>query len=116
MYTYRCELVRIIDGDTVVFNVDLGFGIWLKKEHVRFARINAPETRTKDLKEKRRGMAAANFVSKHLYDACEIKLTTFKSNGKFGRYIADVHIKYMDKWYCLNDLIVKEHHGVYKEY
>ena len=35
MYEYRCKIVKIIDGDTVDVDIDLGFGVWLHKERVR---------------------------------------------------------------------------------
>ena len=52
MYDYMATLVRVIDGDTVDCDIDLGFGVWLKNQRVRLYGINTPETRTKDLKEK----------------------------------------------------------------
>jgi len=61
-YTYRAELVRVIDGDTVVLNVDLGFEHWLHNQTFRLYGIDAPETRTTDLDEKRRGLQAKEWL------------------------------------------------------
>ena len=47
MYEYRCEVVKIIDGDTVDVDIDLGFGVWLKKERIRMFGIDTPESRKK---------------------------------------------------------------------
>ena len=44
LYTYRGEIVRVIDGDTVVADIDLGFNVWVRDEHLRLNRIDAPET------------------------------------------------------------------------
>ena len=66
MYRYRCEVVKVIDGDTVDVNIDLGFGVWLKKERVRLRGIDTPESRTRDLEEKKYGLLAKLFLQKML--------------------------------------------------
>ena len=48
MYEYRCKILRIVDGDTVDVDVDLGFGTWMHKERVRLLGIDTPESRTRD--------------------------------------------------------------------
>ena len=53
MYEYRVEVIKVVDGDTVDVNIDLGFGVWLKKQRIRLFGIDAPESRTRDLDEKR---------------------------------------------------------------
>ncbi len=124
MYTYNTKLVRVIDGDTIVFNIDMGFKTWVNDEHVRLARINAPEPRTLDLVEKARGIAATIFVEEQLKNCLDgggsVVLKTFKDHGKFGRYIADVYLNYngddTTEQVLLNDLLVTEGHAVYKEY
>ena len=62
MYEYRCRIDRVVDGDTVDVDIDLGFGVWLKKERVRMYGIDTPESRTRDLEEKKYGLAAKAFV------------------------------------------------------
>ena len=57
-FLYKCTIQRIVDGDTVDVNIDLGFGIWLYKERVRVAGIDTPEKRTRDKVEKIFGLAA----------------------------------------------------------
>ena len=59
MYTYNATVDRVIDGDTVDALIDLGFNTW-KKIRIRLHGINAWESRTKDLKEKEKGLAAKN--------------------------------------------------------
>ena len=51
-YEYRCKILRIVDGDTVDVDIDLGFGIWIHKERVRIVGIDTPESRTKNAEEK----------------------------------------------------------------
>ena len=52
MYEYRCKVVKVIDGDTVDVDIDLGFGIWQMDERVRIMGIDTPESRTRDKVEK----------------------------------------------------------------
>ena len=52
MYEYKCKIVKVIDGDTVDVDIDLGFGVWLHKERIRLYGIDTPESRTRDLEEK----------------------------------------------------------------
>jgi micrococcal nuclease len=49
---YDVEVIKVVDGDTVDVNIDLGFGIWLKDERVRIMGIDTPESRTSDKVEK----------------------------------------------------------------
>jgi micrococcal nuclease len=58
MYEYRCKVRRIVDGDTVDVDIDLGFGVWLNDERVRIMGIDTPESRTSDNVEKIFGKAA----------------------------------------------------------
>ena len=51
MYEYKCKVIRVVDGDTVDVNIDLGFGVWLHKERVRIQGIDTPESRTRDKEE-----------------------------------------------------------------
>ena len=55
MYEYRCTVVKIVDGDTVDVDIDLGFGVWMKKQRIRMYGIDTPESRTRDLEEKKFG-------------------------------------------------------------
>ena len=57
MYEYNAVVDRVVDGDTIDVTIDLGFKVW-KKMRVRMEGINTPESRTRDLEEKKRGLAA----------------------------------------------------------
>ena len=48
MYEYKCKIRKVVDGDTVDVDIDLGFGVWLRKQRVRLVGIDTPESRTKD--------------------------------------------------------------------
>ena len=110
MYEYRCKVVKIIDGDTVDVDIDLGFGVWLHKERIRLYGIDTPESRTRDLEEKKYGLAAKAFLSGMLDDKNGITLKTHKDKeGKFGRILGEL-------WYGgehnINQLLVDNHHAV----
>ncbi len=66
MHEYKCEILRVIDGDTVDVDIDLGFGVWMRKERVRIHGIDTPESRTRDKEEKIYGLAAKEFVKSYL--------------------------------------------------
>lgn len=92
MYQYRATVFRIVDGDTVDVDVDLGFNIWMHQQRVRLSNYDAPETRTKDLDEKRRGIAAKEFLETLLPVGSEVILDSreFKDErGKYGRIIGN---------------------------
>jgi micrococcal nuclease len=95
MYEYFCNVVRVIDGDTVVVNIDLGFDTWIFDQHVRLVDIDAPEVRTTDLVEKKAGYEAKEFVEKHLPIGTRQVLMSRKYNvakGSFGRIIGDFKV------------------------
>ena len=86
MYTYFVKSVdRVFDGDTIDISIDLGFDL-TKKERVRLAGIDTPETRTKNPKEKEMGYQATEFLEMHLMEATKLTVKTEK-DGKFGRML-----------------------------
>jgi len=113
MYEYRCSVVKIIDGDTVDVDIDLGFGVWLKKERIRLYGIDTPESRTRDLEEKKYGLAAKEFLTKMLDDDGGIILKTHRdAEGKFGRILGELWrtTEYGDQ--SINQYLVDKHHAV----
>ena len=114
MYTYKISPLKIVDGDTIDAEIDLGFDIKVKKR-IRFMGINAPESRTRDLEEKAKGLAAKDRV-KQLLDGC--KNITLKSHGigKFGRCLGELHLDTIDgqeklTLVSLNELLINEGHA-----
>jgi len=115
MFEYRCKIVRVIDGDTTDVDIDLGFGVWLKKQRIRFYGIDTPESRTRDLEEKKYGLAAKAFVEAHLPVDSIRTLTTVKDKtGKYGRILGKfkAYDSYTDAWVNLNQLMIIKHHAV----
>ena len=114
MYEYRCKISRVVDGDTVDVDIDLGFGVWLHKERVRLHGIDTPESRTRDLEEKKRGLAAKAFTKDLLENSDEGKFL-IKSHGvgKYGRVLGELYVKGHVK--SVNTLL-KEHGHAYSYY
>ena len=115
MYTYKIKLDRIIDGDTIDAYIDLGFDVSVKKR-IRFAGINTPESRTRDLEEKARGLAAKDRLKAILEGAKTIQLTSH-GVGKYGRCLGELNVDIVDGKECLtlvnvNELLIKEGHAV----
>ena len=66
MYEYRCKVLKVIDGDTVDVDIDLGFGTWIRNERVRIMGIDTPESRTSNDIEKKFGLAAKSLSLIHI--------------------------------------------------
>jgi micrococcal nuclease len=91
MYQYRARVHRIIDGDSVVLDIDLGFNIWMNNQHIRIWGIDTPEIRTKDLDEKARGLIAKKHVEDLLHINDIVTINTYKKRfSKFGRILAKI--------------------------
>ena len=93
MWTYRCKLRRVVDGDTVDVDIDLGFGIWQMNERVRIMGIDTPESRTRNKIEKKFGLAAKAKLKSLLGPNPVLQTTISKKGedmkGKFGRVLGD---------------------------
>jgi micrococcal nuclease len=118
MYEYRATIVKVVDGDTVDVDIDLGFGIVLSDERVRIAGIDTPESRTRDKEEKKFGLAAKARVKQLLGKTCVLKTQINKDGedmkGKFGRILGDfsVYDSATDRWRMLTEILVSEGHAV----
>ena len=119
---YDVKLIKVVDGDTVDVDIDLGFGIWLHDERVRIMGIDTPESRTRDKIEDLFGEAAKARV-KELFESEHVKLITEEDRkgedmkGKFGRVLGDFDIEYKnaDNSYSirrLTSIMIEEGHAV----
>ena len=89
MYEYNVKVLRVIDGDTIDVDIDLGFDTTLTKKRIRLYGIDTPESRTRDKEEKVRGLLS----KEHLLLKCPIGgYVTLKSHGvgKFGRILGEL--------------------------
>jgi len=93
MYEYKCKVLRVVDGDTVDVDIDLGFGIVLSDERVRIMGIDTPESRTRDKVEKLFGKASKHRLESLLGEVAILKTQINKDGedmkGKFGRVLGD---------------------------
>ena len=114
MYTYNIRLLRVVDGDTIDAEIDLGFDVKIKKR-IRFMGINAPESRTKDLEEKAKGLAAKERLQVLLNEvSSKPGYFRIKSHGvgKYGRALGQIFIIDKDgKQWDINETLVTEGHG-----
>ena len=108
MYRYKVYVTRVVDGDTVDVDVDLGFGMIYKKQRVRMMGIDTPESRTRDLEEKFYGKASKANLKRILKDQ-EIQMVSH-DKGKFGRILGELFIG--DSSYSINQQQIDEYHAV----
>lgn len=114
-YIYECKLDRIIDGDTVDAMIDVGFNIWIKRR-LRFFEIDAWESRTKDLDEKEKGIAATERLTE-LLTKVNNKPGYFSiksyGEGMYGRVLADLFIEDSDgNTININKTLLNEGHAL----
>lgn len=115
MFTYKAEVIKVVDGDTIDVDIDLGFKTWVRNIRLRLDGIDAYETRlgrgtTPEMKEK--GLLAKAFVKKMCDDnPTQVTITTTK-RGKYGRWIAVVKVGNIS----IGDALVSMGYAVYKEY
>lgn len=113
MYEYRIKIVGVIDGDTVDVDIDLGFGVWLKKERVRLFGIDTPESRTRDKEEKKFGLLAKEYLKASLKKGTPILRTRKDKTGKFGRILGELlYIDNEDSYVNINEKMIEEAQAV----
>lgn len=115
MYEYRCKIVRVVDGDTVDVDIDLGFGIVYANQRIRLYGIDTPESRTRDPIEKQFGKLAARFLEeKILFKETAVLRTKLDGKGKFGRILGEfmVYDEVTDSEMSVNEIMIREHLAV----
>jgi len=112
-FIYSAKLLRVVDGDTADAMIDLGFNTWVKKR-IRFMGVDTWECRTRDLEEKKKGLAAKAFTKNLLENSDEGKfLVKSHGVGKYGRVLGELYVKGHVK--SVNTLL-KEHGHAYEYY
>lgn len=119
MYEYRCKILKVVDGDTVDVDIELGFGIVLTDERVRIMGIDTPESRTSDKVEDIFGEAAKARVKELLGNGeyailkTEVNKDGEDMKGKFGRVLGDFIV---EEWEgqpkLLTEILIEEGHAV----
>lgn len=117
MYEYNVKIVKVVDGDTVDVDIDLGFGMVYKKQRVRMKGIDTPESRTRDLVEKQFGKASKKHL-KHLLEECEGVSLVSHDKGKFGRILGTLYAHHVQDHPVfghkvnINKQMILDHHAV----
>jgi hypothetical protein len=118
IYSYKCRIERIIDGDSSVITILLGFNVELKNQKVRHYKIDTPEsygTKNRDPEEYKFGVLSKNFVEEKLKVGETYTCVSYKdTKGKFGRLLLDfiVYDEQTDSWGSLTDLMIRRRLGV----
>jgi len=113
-YIYRAKLDRVVDGDTIDAMIDVGFDIWIKKR-IRYSGIDTWESRTRDLDEKKKGLAA-KARNKELLETVSGKSGYFRLKshgvGKYGRVLGEIFIQDANGVQMnVNETLIKEGHA-----
>ena len=114
---YDVTVIKIVDGDTVDVDIDLGFGVCLKDERVRIMGIDTPESRTSDRVEDLFGEAAKARLKELMKHGGKLITTEDKHGedmkGKFGRILGDFYVeRYEGKKERVTDILIEEGHAV----
>lgn len=103
MYEYKATIVRVVDGDTVDVDIDLGFDVWLRSQRIRLFGVDTPECRTRNKATKAHGLLAKAYVQKAL-KLGEVYAIRTREKGKFGRYLGEIKVGRT----TINKLLIKE--------
>ena len=108
MHEYKAIVRRVVDGDTMDVTLDLGFDI-LYNNRIRLYGINTPESRTRDLEEKKLGLAAKDRVKELCPVGSSVIIkTTKEGRGKYGRILGEIFVGEVN----INQQLVAEGHAV----
>ena len=113
MYNYKATLMRVVDGDTIDAEIDLGFKIFIK-ERIRLMGIDTPESRTRNLAEKSWGKAASARLSELLAEANGkfTLVTKMQKKGKFGRILGTIEVSTKDGIVDANQVLMNENFAI----
>jgi len=113
---YDVKVIKIVDGDTVDVDIDLGFGVTLTDERVRIMGIDTPESRTRDRVEDLFGEAAKARLAQLMHKGGKLITTEDRKGedmkGKFGRILGDFKVDYNGEMKKVTEILVEEGHAV----
>ena len=108
-HNYSAKLMRVVDGDTCDAMIDLGFDTWVKKR-IRFYGVDTWESRTRNLEEKKKGLAAKEFVKDLLENSDDGKFSIIShGRGKYGRVLGELFVKVHEQ--SVNELLKENGHA-----
>ena len=108
-HNYSAKLLRVVDGDTCDAMIDLGFNTWVKKR-IRFYGVDTWESRTRNLEEKKKGLAAKAYVKDLLENSDDGKFSIISyGKGKYGRVLGELFVKGQES--SVNELLKENGHA-----
>ena len=107
MHEYQANLIKIVDGDTLDADIDLGFSVWVRKR-VRLVNIDTWESRTRDKEEKKRGLAAKARLKELIKENKNQFILISHGLSKFGRVLGEI---LLDDDRNVNDILIEEGHA-----
>lgn len=107
LYHYNAHVTKVYDGDTITVDIDLGLGVWKKKQKIRLFGINTPELRGGTDETKAKGIAARDALRVWILHKRIVLKTIKDKTGKYGRLLGVVYFNDTN----INDLLVKEGHA-----
>jgi len=110
MYEYNALITRVYDGDTVTCDIDLGFGIWMKKQKIRLSYIDTPEIRGEERPD---GLIARDFLAGLILNEYVVLRTEQDKTGKYGRWLGEIFVDASDEK-SVNTLLLEA--GLAEEY
>ena len=113
MFEYQCKIDKVVDGDTVDVDIDLGFDVVLRDQRIRLYGIDTPESRTRDKEEKKYGLYAKNYLKNALGKKGIIR-TKKDGRGKFGRILGEfmIYDGETDSYRSVNAMMIEKHIAV----
>jgi micrococcal nuclease len=112
MYQYKCKINKVLDGDTVDIDLDLGFNIVLANQRVRMAGVDTPESRTSNKEEKPRGLLSKKKLAEKIPVGSWQIIETQRSDNnddKFGRILG---VFILEDGTKVNDWLIKNNYAV----
>jgi micrococcal nuclease len=113
MYEYRAQCIRVIDGNTMILDLDLGLSIHTI-ERIRLAGIDVPAVRTKDAEEKKKGREAKAALERMLMGR-ELIVLTDKGQEPPTRYVGTVYLDHGEEQISVNAEMVKMGYAIESE-
>tara|TARA_Y100000310_G_scaffold267208_1_gene279114 strand:+ start:6379 stop:6798 length:420 start_codon:yes stop_codon:yes gene_type:complete len=113
MHEYKAKITKIVDGDTIKCDIDLGFDLFLSNQTVRLYGVDTPESRTRDLEEKYYGNISKQFLNDYCPKGTYITLKThLDKKGKFGRILGEIILNTVNlNEQMIGENLAVEYHG-----
>ena len=109
-FVYQAKVLRVVDGDTIDVDLDLGFSVWMRKQRVRLYGIDTPESRTRNKEEKVKGLAAKAYTKDLLENSDDGKFSIISHGvGKYGRVLGELFVKGYET--SVNELLKENGHA-----